>query len=68
MNGSNAAAAGWHKVSPVRRREFQVPSAVIPQEWNYFIDPAETDSTESLRWSHPQPFRIDPRLVDPRLR
>lgn len=47
---------------PVR----QVPSAVVPQEWNYLIDPEE----EVLQrgWSQPKPFRIDSRLLDPGLR
>ena len=47
---------------PVR----QVPSAVIPQEWNYLIDP--DDDTLRGGWSAPREFRIDPRLLDPSLR
>jgi RES domain-containing protein len=42
----------------------QVPSAVIPQEWNFIIDPESAD----LQWHDPKPFRVDPRLVDPALR
>lgn len=45
---------------------WQVPSAVIPQEWNYLIDPDD----DILRggWSAPRAFSIDPRLLDPSLR
>ena len=52
----------WILTHPVR----QVPSAVIPQEWNYLIDP--DDETLRSGWSVPRPFRIDPRLLDPRIR
>jgi RES domain-containing protein len=47
----------------------QVPSAVVPQEWNYLIDPNDWASTfPATSWSRPKPFRIDPRLVDPDVR
>src|SRR5580692_10561534 len=45
-----------------RLAAMQVPSAVVPQEWNYLIDPS---SAHLIQWSDPQPFRIDPRLLDP---
>ena len=44
---------------------FQVPSVVVPQEWNYLIDPT---AVNRIQWSDPKPFRIDPRLLDPGLR
>lgn len=44
----------------------QVPSVVIPQEWNYLIDPEAWD-TKNL-WADPQLFHFDPRVVDPSLR
>ena len=43
---------------PVR----QVASVVIPQEWNYLIDPE--DKALRAQWSLPKAFRIDPRLLD----
>ena len=46
------------------RPVFQVPSVVVPQEWNYLIDP----EANSLTYTQPEPFRLDPRLVDPMLR
>jgi RES domain-containing protein len=48
------------------RTVLQVPSAVVPQEWNYLVAP----STDNLanRWSQPKPFHIDQRLIDPSLR
>lgn len=42
----------------------QVPSAVVPPEWNYLINPQHDDFRE-LTWSEPRVFRIDPRLIDP---
>lgn len=45
----------------------EVPSVVIPQEWNYVLNPASS-SFDSLSWSEPKAFQIDPRLVDPELR
>jgi RES domain-containing protein len=51
------------RANPVR----QVPSAVIPQEWNYIINPESPDFDEIV-WSEPAPFNIDPRLLWPALR
>jgi RES domain-containing protein len=45
----------------------QVPSAVIPQEWNYIINPASPDFQQAV-WAEPRPFDIDPRLLWPDLR
>lgn len=45
----------------------QVPSAVVPPEWNYLINPGHEKFSE-LIWSEPKMFRIDPRLIDPALR
>lgn len=52
----------WVPPLPVR----QISSAVVPQEWNYLIDP--DDDTLRGGWSAPREFRIDPRLLDPSLR
>ena len=59
---SEIEKSSWAPPLPVR----QVPSAVIPEEWNYLIDPSD----DALRggWSRPKAFRIDPRLLDPSLR
>jgi RES domain-containing protein len=54
---------GDNWIEQSRKAVLQVPSAVIPQEWNYLIEPSA-----GLRWSDPKPFRIDPRLIDPSLR
>jgi hypothetical protein len=45
----------------------QVPSAVIPQEWNYIVNPTSPDS-QSAVWSDPRPFDVAPRLLWPDLR
>jgi RES domain-containing protein len=38
-----------------------VPSVVIPQEYNYLIDPTHPDFVK-LRVEAPQAFELDPRL------
>jgi RES domain-containing protein len=65
--GDNFIAARSRRPGPLGRRPavMQVPSVVVPQEWNYLIDPA---AENAVRWFDPQPFRIDPRLLDPNLR
>jgi RES domain-containing protein len=47
---------------PIGRPMLQVPSAIIPQEWNYLINPASS-LFRDIVWSEPAPFRIDPRLL-----
>jgi len=54
---------GDNWIEQPRKSVLKVPSAVIPQEWNYLIA-----QSAGLHWSDPKPFRIDPRLVDPGLR
>jgi RES domain-containing protein len=39
----------------------RVPSAVVPLEWNYLLNPAHPDFP-SLIIEPPQPFSFDPRL------
>ncbi len=39
-----------------------VPSAVVPEERNYLLNPAHPDSRR-LHIGKPKPFRLDPRLV-----
>jgi RES domain-containing protein len=61
-----------HKPGPLSRTRkeetiLQVPSAVVPQEWNYIVNPASPDLDEIV-WSEPAPFNIDPRLLWPALR
>lgn len=45
----------------------EVPSAVVPQEPNYLINPLSPDFHEVV-WSEPKPFNVDARLLFPRLR
>jgi hypothetical protein len=44
----------------------QVPSVVIPQEWNYLMS-TEPDplSRRAIEWGTPEPFRFDPRIINP---
>jgi RES domain-containing protein len=39
----------------------QVPSVVIPEEWNYVLNPAHPDFAR-IEFSRPVPFRLDERL------
>lgn len=45
------------------RTILQVPSVVVPQEWNYLVAPTTVNLVG--RWSEPRPFHIDQRLIDP---
>ena len=40
----------------------RVPSAVIPEEHNYLMNPAHADQVR-LKAGRPQPFSFDPRLL-----
>jgi RES domain-containing protein len=39
----------------------QVPSVVIPEEFNILLNPGDA-SYHALPWTDPRPFRFDPRL------
>lgn len=39
----------------------QVPSVVIPEEFNVLLNPNHPEYSEVV-WSEPRPFRFDPRL------
>jgi len=39
----------------------RVPSVIIPEEYNYIINPAHPDF-KKLRISRPEPFSFDPRM------
>ena len=47
---------------PARAAVLAVPSAVVPRELNYLLNPTHSAAG---RWSvvHSEPFRFDPRLV-----
>ena len=38
-----------------------VPSAIVPDEWNYILNPAHPDFPK-IQFLKPEPFRFDPRL------
>ncbi|EIP97566.1 hypothetical protein OpiT1DRAFT_02010 [Opitutaceae bacterium TAV1] len=42
----------------------RVPSAVIPGEWNCILNPAHPAFKRLVRWSKPEPLKIDRRLLD----
>ena len=41
----------------------RVPSAVIPGEWNYILNPLHPQFRKLVHWSHPVTLKIDRRLV-----
>jgi RES domain-containing protein len=40
----------------------QVPSVIIPSEFNYLLNPSHKDFRHCI-WGKPRPFEFDPRLV-----
>jgi RES domain-containing protein len=42
----------------------RVPSAVIPGEWNYILNPRHPRFRRAIKWSSPRGFAIDRRLVE----
>ena len=54
-----AAGNSWVRTSG--QLAIQVPSAVIPQEFNILLNPTH-EGYAALSWREPRPFRFDPRL------
>ncbi len=54
-------AAGHLWVRSTGQLAVQVPSVVIPEEFNILLNPEHADYNH-LVWSEPRPFRFDPRL------
>jgi RES domain-containing protein len=46
----------------LRSVALRVPSAVVPGEFNFLINPAHPDFTK-VKFALPEPFRFDPRLA-----
>lgn len=59
---SSCQAAGDDWVRSGSELAIQVPSVVIPVEWNVLLNPIHPDY-QTLAWSEPQPFHFDPRLA-----
>lgn len=53
--------AGTNWVNSLTSAVLVVPSAVIPQECNYILNPRHRDFT-ALRFGSPEPFHFDQRL------
>src|SRR5262245_31323853 len=49
-------------LSSGRALALAVPSAVVPEEWNYLLNPAHPRFGR-LKFGRPTPFILDPRLV-----
>jgi RES domain-containing protein len=54
-------AAGHRWVAAGNQLAIQVPSIVIPEEFNILLNPNHAHYHD-LAWSEPLPFRFDPRL------
>jgi RES domain-containing protein len=67
---------GWRKSPPPRTTQFvgdrwilardtailKTPSAIVPSEWNYLLNPAHPD-LKRIKIGPKQPIQFDPRLV-----
>ena len=60
--GAEAAALGDRWVKEARSAVMAVPSAIIPTETNYLLNPAHPDFRR-IRIYKPTPFVFDPRLL-----
>ena len=59
VGACQAAGAIW--ISGGNQLAVQVPSVVIPEEFNVLLNPNHT-AYKSLVWNEPHPFHFDPRL------
>jgi RES domain-containing protein len=50
-------------LSHSRSVALKVPSAIVPGEFNYILDPKHTDYSEAAKWSEPAPLELDRRIV-----
>ncbi|MGA7462830.1 MAG: RES family NAD+ phosphorylase [Candidatus Korobacteraceae bacterium] len=58
---SSCQLAGQSWIRAATSLAAQVPSVIIPREFNILLNPNRSEYA-NLRWSNPQPFRFDPRL------
>jgi RES domain-containing protein len=59
--GPASVAAGSAWIAAGRTAVLEVPSALVPSEFNALLNPAHADFGK-LRITRPQPFPFDPRL------
>ena len=57
----NVQQIGTDWVESCRSAVLRVPSAIVPEEWNYVLNPAHPDYREFVR-SNPASFTFDPRM------
>lgn len=55
-------ALGMEWVRSKRSAVLRVPSAVVPGEWNYLLDPAH-DDFKRVKIGQPESFAFDPRIT-----
>jgi RES domain-containing protein len=63
--GADTQATGNHWLDEVRGLALRVPSAVIPEEHNYLLNPAHPRFNE-IEIGQPEPFALDSRLIEGR--
>ena len=61
------AKIGAEWVNEAKAAVLAVPSAAVPEEVNYILNPAHPDFRK-IRVGRPRPFSFDPRLWGPRSR
>jgi RES domain-containing protein len=61
-------SAGLSWVERSAQLAVQVPSVIIPEEFNILLNPVHA-GYNTLTWSEPRPFRFDPRLflIEPQI-
>jgi len=52
---------GTNFLERLRSAVLSVPSSIIPQEWNYFLNPTHSDF-HKIEFLASEPFHFDPRL------
>jgi len=61
IGSPEAAAAGGAWLAALRTALLRVPSALVPQEQNYVVNPLHPDAAR-IRVGRPEPVAWDPRL------
>jgi RES domain-containing protein len=59
---TQAIGAAWAAHPADRAAVLAVPSVIVPEEWNYLLNPAHREAA-SWRVTGRRPFTLDPRLL-----
>lgn len=58
---STNAAIGENWIQSAKSAVLKLPSAIVPEEYNYLVNPAHPDFPK-IKIAKPRPVKIDPRL------